>query len=303
MDWKQLLTHITGSVDEELRLRNAYLAAENRILRHQLQGRVPLTDTERTTLAVLGKKLGKQALQEIATIAQPDTILTWHRKLVAQPCNGTQLRTARGRPRIDKELEDLVVRMARENRSWGYDRMVGAWSNLGYPISDQTVGNIWKRHGIPPAPARKKTTTWNEFIRIHRAILMATDFFTAEVWSWYRLVLSALLVLLGCSRYKVHDTSITAWLTARCAPWPTAVKRWVHAGIAQGLSWLLQRGTRVQRDILIAFVLQDYPEHFPHGMGKVMCLPMVRHHPIRDGPRRRRPRLGGLLQDVSREAA
>src|SRR6266478_6435529 len=94
------------------------------------------------------------------------------------------------RPRIAKELEDLVVRMARENRSWGYDRIVGAFSNLGYRISDQTVGNILKRHGLPPALERKKTTTWREFIRPHMDMLMATDFFTSAVWSWLRLLIS-----------------------------------------------------------------------------------------------------------------
>jgi putative transposase len=141
MDWKQLLTYSAGSVEEELRLRNAYLAAENRILRHQLHGRVWLTDAERTTLAVLGRQLGKKALEEIATVAKPETTLAWHRKLVAQPCDNTQPHRCIGRPRIDKELEDLVVRMARENRSWGYDRIVGALINLGYRISDQTVGN------------------------------------------------------------------------------------------------------------------------------------------------------------------
>ena len=135
---------------------------------------------ERKTLAEIGQKLGRKALEEIATIAQPDTILAWHRKLVAQTRDGTQPRTSVGRPRIDKELEDLVVRMARENRSWGYDRMVGALANLGYRISDQTVGNILKRHGIPPAPERKKTTTWQEFIRIHMDVLMATDFFSSR---------------------------------------------------------------------------------------------------------------------------
>jgi hypothetical protein len=86
-----------------------------------------------------------------------------------------------GRPRIAKELEDLVVRMARENRSWGYDRIVGALAHLGYTVSDQTVGNILKRHGTPPAPERKETTTWKEFIRMHMDVLVATDFFTAEV--------------------------------------------------------------------------------------------------------------------------
>jgi len=158
MDWKQLLASITGSVDEELRLRNAYLAAENRILRNQIKARrLLLTDAERKTLAEMGHKLGRQALQEIATIAQPDTILAWHRKFMDQHEVSSPQRQSVGRPRIAKELEELVVRMARENRSWGYDRIVGAAQNLGYAMSDQTVGNILKRHGIPPAPERTKT--------------------------------------------------------------------------------------------------------------------------------------------------
>jgi putative transposase len=82
----------------------------------------------------------------------------------------------------------LVVRLAQENRSWGYDRIVGALANLGYTISDQMVENILKRHGLPPAPERKTTTTWEEFIRTHMDVLVATDFFTAEVWTWGGLV-------------------------------------------------------------------------------------------------------------------
>src|SRR5438128_8380848 len=180
MEWKQLLTSITGTVDEELRLRNACLAAENLLFRHQLTGRVQLTDAERKLLAAIGQKLGKQALEEIATIAQADTILGWHRQFVVQKGDGSPQQKAPGRPRVDKELEALVVRMAQENRSWGYDRIVGALANLGYAISDQTVGNILKRHGIPPAPERKTTTTWKEFIRTHMDVLVATGFFTAE---------------------------------------------------------------------------------------------------------------------------
>jgi putative transposase len=144
MNWKQLLASITGSVDEELRLRHAYLTAENRILRNQIKGRVPLTDAERKTLAEMGQKLGKKALEEVTTIAQPETILAWHRTLMAQKFDGSQHRKFPGRPKVDSELEALVLRMAQENRRWGYDRMVGAVANLGYRISDQTVGNILK---------------------------------------------------------------------------------------------------------------------------------------------------------------
>ena len=131
MDWKTLLAYITGTVDQELLLRNEYLVTENRILRNQIKGRVRLSDGERKALAEIGQKLGKQALKEVATIVKPDTILGWHRKLVAQKFDGSQQRKAPGRPKIDQELEALIVRMAQENRSWGYDRIVGALANLG----------------------------------------------------------------------------------------------------------------------------------------------------------------------------
>src|SRR5436190_14911753 len=122
MDWKHLLTYITGTVDQELLLRNDYLVTENRILRNQIKGRVRLSDGERKALAEIGQKLGKQALQEVAKIVTPDTILAWHRKLVAQKFDGSYQPKVPGRPTIDEELEALVVRMAHENRSWGYDR-------------------------------------------------------------------------------------------------------------------------------------------------------------------------------------
>ena len=142
MDWKQLLAYITGTVDQELLLRNEYLVTENRMLRGQLKGRVRLSDGERKALAVIGQKLGKQALTEVAQIVKPDTILAWHHKLVAQKFDGSQQRKGPGRPPIDKEVEALVVRLAQENRSWGYDRIAGALANLSLMVSDQTVGNV-----------------------------------------------------------------------------------------------------------------------------------------------------------------
>src|SRR5437879_13746060 len=101
MDWKQLLAYITGTVDQELLLRNEYLVTENRILRNQLKGRMRLSDGERRTLAEIGYKLGKQALAEVATIVKPETILGWHRKFVAQKCDGSQQRPSPGRPKTD----------------------------------------------------------------------------------------------------------------------------------------------------------------------------------------------------------
>jgi putative transposase len=188
MEWARILAYITGSVDQELLLRNEYLAAENRILRAKLDGRLRFSDAERATLGEIGFRLGRRALSEVATAAQPETILAWYRRLVARKFDGSQARRAPGRPRLAQDVEELIVRMARENRSWGYDRIVGALTNLGYHASDQTVGNVLRRHGIPPAPERKRTTTWAEFIRTHLALLATTDFFTVEVLTLRGLV-------------------------------------------------------------------------------------------------------------------
>src|SRR5499433_3638063 len=217
MDWKHLLAYITGTVDQELLLRNAYLVTENRILRNQVTGRMRLTDGERKALADIGQKLGKEALKEVATIVKPDTILAWHRRLVAQKFDGSTQRKTPGRPVIAQEIEALIVRMAQENRSWGYDRIAGALANLGLTVSTQTVGNILKRHGIPPAPERKTTSTWKEFIRTHLDVLVATDFFTTEVWTLGGLVTYYVLFFLHLGSREIHVAGITphpneAWI-------------------------------------------------------------------------------------------
>ena len=209
MGWKRLLAYISGSVDEELLLRNEYLMTENTILRRQIEGRPRLTDDDRKLLAQIGKKLGREALADVAKIVKPDTILGWYHKLIAQKFDGSGNRRSVGRPKVDKTLEDLVVCLAKENRRWGYDRIVGVLAELGYTISDQTVGNILKRHGILPAPERKKTTTWKEFIRTHRALLVATDFFSAEVWTMNGLVTYYVLFFIHVESRQVHIAGMT----------------------------------------------------------------------------------------------
>src|SRR5262249_51365229 len=186
--WARLLTFVSGLVNQELLLRNEYLAAENRILRAQLPSRLRLSDAERSTLAEIANRLGRKALKEIARVAKPDTLLAWYRRLVAQKFDGSRHRAYPVRPRVSLEVEALVVRLARENRGWGYDRIVGALANLGHKVSDQTVGNILRRHNIVPAPERSRTTTWKEFIRSHMDVLAGADFFTVEVLTWRGLV-------------------------------------------------------------------------------------------------------------------
>src|SRR5215475_7240312 len=112
MEWKQCLAYITGSVDQELLLRHEYLVMENRILRQRIKGRVRLSDGERTTLAEIGRRLGKKALEEVASIVKPETIVAWHRKPVAQKFTGSGQRKTPGRPLVAAELEALVVRLA-----------------------------------------------------------------------------------------------------------------------------------------------------------------------------------------------
>ena len=198
--------------------RNEYLVAENRILRAQIKGRLQLTDGERRTLAQIGKKLGRKVLAEVASIVRPETILGWHRRLVANKFDGSKRRRYPGRPAVDRAVEELVIRIATDNRDWGYDRIAGALANVGHQLSDQTVGNILKRHGIPPAPERKKTTTWAAFIRSHRAVLAATDFFTTEVWTTNGLVTYYVLFFMHVATRRIHIAGVTrfpneAWMT------------------------------------------------------------------------------------------
>jgi putative transposase len=110
MEWTRILAYITGSVDQELLLRNEYLAAENRILRAKMNRRPQFSAAERATLGEIGFRLGRRALSEVATAAQPDTILAWYRRLVARKFDGSQSRRGPGRPRIDQDVEGLIVR-------------------------------------------------------------------------------------------------------------------------------------------------------------------------------------------------
>jgi hypothetical protein len=311
MDWKQLLVSITRSVDQELRLRNEYLASENRILRNQISGRVQLSDSDRRVLAAIGKKLGKKALNEIATVATSDTILAWHRKCIDHKGHTSKPSKSLGRPRMDQKIEDLVVRMARENRSWGYDRIVGALVNVGYTISDQTVGNILKRHSIPRAPERKKTVTWREFIRIHMDVLGATDFFTSEIWRGLGLLIASLLCcihfggqhvnavgrILHQRRHEVHLLVLRA--LGVCAQ----LQRWVYGIMTFTQSWAIRCCTALQGMTRATLTPDAKHQLRPRDMGTVVCLSAVCSKQIRDGPMPCRQRRNILWKDDLRRAA
>jgi putative transposase len=154
----------------------AYLIEENRILRRHVRGRIRLTDEERRRLARHGHRLGRRRLGAVATIVTPDTILRWHRQLIARKWTFAKRRG--GRPGVLLEIRRLVVRMAKENPTWGYTRIVGALKNVGHRVSRSTIARILKAHGIPPVPERP--TSWQTFLQAHWDAIAGADFFTTE---------------------------------------------------------------------------------------------------------------------------
>ena len=115
--WARLLAYVTGLVNQKLLLQNEYLAAENRILRAHLPARMRLSDPERSTLAEIGKRLGRAALRQVACVAKPDTILAWYRRLIARKFDGSKFRTAPGRPRIAPELDISALETSWEQQA------------------------------------------------------------------------------------------------------------------------------------------------------------------------------------------
>jgi transposase InsO family protein len=182
-----------------------YLREENRVLKARLHNqRLRLTDDERRRLAALGAPLGRRLLAQVATIVTPDTILRWHRQLIARKWTYPKRRP--GRPHVLPEIRHLVVRMATENPSWGYTRIQGALKNLGYRVARSTIATILKQEGIPPSNGRP--TSWQTFLRAHWGALVAADFFTTEVWTLRGLVTYYTLVIELHSR-RLHMVGST----------------------------------------------------------------------------------------------
>jgi putative transposase len=211
-----LIAMVTGWIQRHQQQVITYLQEENRILKAQLGGRrLRLTDTERRRLAALAHPLGRTRLEEVATIATPDTLLRWYHRLIAQKFDGSKQRRQCGRPRIAEEVEQLIVRMAEENPTWGYRRIQGTLANLGHRIDKITVRNILRRHYMDPAPQRRKAgMSWAQFLRLHWEVLAATDFFTVEVATWHGLVTYYVLVVMDLATRRAQVAGITPHPTA-----------------------------------------------------------------------------------------
>jgi hypothetical protein len=205
-----LLVAVAGWMNRHQQQTIEYLREENRVLREQFgERRLRFNDDQRRRLAARAKGLGRKLLAEVATLVTPDTLLAWHRKLIAQKYDGHKKRGP-GRPRTGKEIETLVVRMAEENRAWGYRRIQGAISNLGHKLARSTIADILQRHGIEPAPERSRKTTWKEFLRRHWELIVAADFFTVEVWTARGLKRFLVLFFIDLSTRRVEIAGIAS---------------------------------------------------------------------------------------------
>ena len=186
-----------------------YVKEENRLLKSKLGDRkLYFTDAERRRLAVRAKALGRKVLAKLDTLVTPDTLLRWHRELVAQKWNYLH-RRALGRPRIKNEIAALILRMAQENPCWGYTRIIGALQNLGYKVGRGTIANVLQEHGMDPAPLRGKRTSWATFLKAHWKILVASDFFTVEVWRLHGLTTYYVLFFIELSTRRVKVAGVT----------------------------------------------------------------------------------------------
>jgi hypothetical protein len=203
-----LTVMLAGWITRDQRKVIEYLLAENRVYRERLgRTRLCLTDDQRRLLAVKGKVLGRKLLADVASIVTPDTILRWHRRLIAKKWDTSDRRKKQGRPTTAEEIAKLIVKFAQENPDWGYTRIGGALANLGHTISRTTIAGILKAHGLEPAPDRP--TRWRDFLTAHWESLAACDFLTAEVWTLQGLTTFYILVAIELGSRRVKIAGVT----------------------------------------------------------------------------------------------
>jgi len=203
-----LLVMLAGWVNRHQQDVIEYLKEENKILREKLgTKRILLNDSQKMRLARPGKRLGRAVLTEACCIFSPDTILRWHRALVARRYDGSKKRPP-GRRRTSEELEQLIIQIARKNKTWGSRRIKGQLKYLGHNISHTTIDNVLKRNGYDPSPDRGRKTRWSEFLESHWDSLAAIDFFTTEIYTLSGLTRYMVLVSIHYATRKVEVVGI-----------------------------------------------------------------------------------------------
>jgi len=203
-----LLMMLAGWLNRHQQDMIDYLKEENKILREKLgTKRLILTDEQRKKLAILAKNIGRKALSEICGVFSPDTLLKWHRMLVARKYDGSKSRKF-GRPQISEELRNLIIKIAKKNRGWGYPRIQGQLKYLKFKVSVKTIANVLKKEGLEPQADRTRKTTWAEFVKSHWQSLTAIDFFTTEIYTLKGLTRYMVLVAIDYATRKVEIAGI-----------------------------------------------------------------------------------------------
>jgi putative transposase len=211
-----LLMMLAGWINRHQQDVITYLKEENKILREKLgTKRILLNDNQRMRLARLAKRLGRAVLVDACCAFSPDTILKWHRNLVARNYDGSKKKNKPGRKRISEELEKLIIQIARKNKTWGSRRIKGQLKYLGHNICHTTIDNVLKRNGYPSGPDRARQTRWSEFLKSHWESLAAIDFFTTEVYTLTGLTRYMVLVSIHYATRKVEVVGIIQQAHAR----------------------------------------------------------------------------------------
>lgn len=198
-----LLSALAALINREQSRVIEYLLAENRILRARVsRSCIKFTDGDRCSLAQKSKGISRRILNEIGTLVTPDTLLRWHRELIACKYDGSKKRTV-GRPSVMADIKRLIIRMATENPSWGYTRIQGALLNVGHTVGRSTIARALKVHGIDPSKQRGRAMTWKTFLKAHWTIISAADMFTVEVWIRRTLIRYHVLFAIELSTRRV----------------------------------------------------------------------------------------------------
>ena len=225
--WMMLVSMMAGWINRQQQEAIEYLKEENKILRDELlratgKKRIILNDSQRRRLAILGKKLGRGVLAKIGGSFSPDTILKWHRKLVAYKYDGSRNRGKGGRPRISDYLRQLIIDMARDNKHLGGKTLHGYLKYLGIKVSSSTINRILREHGIEPNPDRPEKTSWNEFVKRQFDSMAGIDFFQKHIWTKHGLVKYMVLVVID---YKTRKVEIAGIIPQANGEWMKQIAR------------------------------------------------------------------------------
>jgi len=188
----------------------ALLLEQIRILQEKIVGRFVLEDRDRRALAIAAHGIPRKRLEELSTLVGPDTLLRWYRRLVAEKYTTVPTRKPVGRPPIDAQIERAIVRLAKDNRNWGYRRIVGEMKKLGWSVAKSTVERVLQRNALEPVSGRERTRTWAELIRAQMAHLAAADFVTVEALTPRGLVRYLVFFSLKLESREVHVAGIRA---------------------------------------------------------------------------------------------